>query len=77
MSNMVGFRCGKRVRVRVSRKVESLSTSAVVKTQEFHRVTPLLETGLDRSWTCKQYSETTFNIPEQVSTFDVTGCNDC
>ena len=71
----------------VSRKVEPLSTSAtvaVVKKQEFHRVTPLHETGLARSChatLCKPirnrnksamiHFETSFNVPEEVSTFYV------
>ena len=56
LCNMVGFVKLFRTSVarQVSRKVEPLSTSAtvaVVKKQEFHRVTPLRETGLARRCT--------------------------
>ena len=54
----------------VSRKVEPLSTSATARNgrssekkktnKEFHRVTPLRETGLDRR--CTQVSAKSFNV---------------
>ena len=58
--------------------------------RELHRVTPLRETGLARSChatlrkpirnrnkSAMIHFETSFNVPEQVSTFYVKRCNAC